>query len=236
MASIYLIRHGQASFGEANYDRLSELGCRQAERLGDYFQRRDIRFDAVYTGSLERQRKTAALALGRQIPADAHSVDPRFNEIDNEGQLNAITPILLEQSPELRAWSDAAQSSSKDYQKLLERVFSYWVEAGDRDIDGLQTWPDYRDGVRDALADVMQAQGSGTTTAIVTSGGTIATMVAQVLGVAGAGVYQFYEPVINCSVTELLYNARKISMSYYNDHSFLDLLGRESGEALISYR
>ncbi|MFT5334978.1 MAG: broad specificity phosphatase PhoE, partial [Halioglobus sp.] len=31
MASIYVIRHGQASFGAANYDKLSDLGCRQAE-------------------------------------------------------------------------------------------------------------------------------------------------------------------------------------------------------------
>ena len=236
MASIYLIRHGQASFGEANYDRLSELGCRQAEMLGEYFERRDIRFDAVYTGTLERQRKTAALALGRQISPQGHQVDARFNEIDNEGQLNTITPILLDQNPELRAWADAAHHSSKDYQKLLERVFNYWVASGERGIDSLQTWPEYRDGVRDALTQVMGAQGSGTTTAIVTSGGTIATIVAQVLGVSGSGVYQFYEPVINCSVTELLYNASKTSMSYYNDHSFLDLLGRESGEALISYR
>ncbi|MEE4659625.1 MAG: histidine phosphatase family protein [Halieaceae bacterium] len=236
MASIYLIRHGQASFGEANYDRLSPLGCRQAEALGEYFERRDIRFDAVYTGGLERQRKTAELALGKWHPAHTHRVDERFNEIDNEGQLKAITPVLLEQNPELQAWADAARSSSKDYQKLLERVFNHWVESGDNPMAGLQSWPAYRDGVRAALTQVTQEQGPGTRAAIFTSGGTIATIVAEVLGVPGNGVYQFYEPVINCSVTELLYNPRKMSVSYFNDHSFLDLIGRQSGEALISYR
>ena len=30
MATIYLIRHGQASFGAEDYDKLSELGCKQA--------------------------------------------------------------------------------------------------------------------------------------------------------------------------------------------------------------
>ncbi len=236
MASIYLIRHGQASFGAANYDRLSDLGCRQAEVLGQYFDRRDIRFDAVYTGELERQRKTAALAVGHRNAPESHLVDARFNEIDNEAQLNTITPVLLEQQPELSEWASKARHSSKDYQKLLERVFNYWVEQEDRSIAGLQTWVAYRDGVRDALQQIMDAQGPGTTTALFTSGGTIATIVAQVLNVPGSGVYQFYEPVINCSITELLYNSRKVSMSYYNDHSFLDVLGRMGDEQLISYR
>ena len=54
------MRHGQASFGTEEYDRLSELGCRQAEVLGEYFEHRDLHFDAVYTGELRRQRKMLA--------------------------------------------------------------------------------------------------------------------------------------------------------------------------------
>ncbi len=236
MASIYLIRHGQASFGSDDYDRLSELGCRQAEVLGHYFEKRELHFDAVYTGELKRQRKTASIAVGDRLPADSHRVDARFNEIDNEAQLNIITPILLEQRPELKAWWEKAQSSSKDYQKLLEQVFNYWVAAGDDSPGELQSWADYASGARTALADVMREQGPGTNSAIFTSGGTIATIVAHVLGADDQATYQFYEPVINCSVTHLLYNANKVSLSYYNDHSFLDVLGRQNGEALITYR
>ncbi|HCT4576619.1 TPA: histidine phosphatase family protein, partial [Pseudomonas aeruginosa] len=36
MGSIYLIRHGQASFGADDYDVLSPTGIRQAEILGDH--------------------------------------------------------------------------------------------------------------------------------------------------------------------------------------------------------
>ena len=84
-------------------------------------------------------------------------------------------------------------------------------------------------------ASVMEDQGFEEQV-VFTSGGTIATIVAHVLGAGPAGTYQFYEPVINCSVTQLLYNANKVSLSYYNDHSFLDLLGRQAGENLITYR
>jgi broad specificity phosphatase PhoE len=234
MASIYLVRHGQASFGTDNYDRLSELGCRQAEVLGHYFDTRGLKFDAVYTGDLERQRKTAEIAAGNH--GTEHRVDPRFNEIDNAAQLDVITPILLADRPELKAWADKAHNSSKDYQKLLEQVFNYWVALGDDAPAGLQSWASYSSDVCEALAEVVREQGSGKNTAIFTSGGTIATIVAHVLGAGGEGTYQFYEPVINCSVTRLLYNANKMSLSYYNDHSFLDLLGRQFGEALITYR
>ena len=236
MASIYLIRHGQASFGTDNYDRLSELGCRQAEVLGEYLQFRGLEFSAVYTGELERQKKTAALAMGERMPADQHKVDARFNEIDNESQLDSITPILLETQPELHQWADKAFSSSKDYQKLLERVFNYWVDLGADSPEGVQSWADYSGNVIAALETVMREQGPGTDAAIFTSGGTIATIVAHVLGAGPAGTYQFYEPVINCSITQILYNPRKVSLSYYNDHSFLDLLGRQRGEQLITYR
>ena len=59
MATIYLVRHGQASFGTDDYDRLSELGVRQAERVGEYFRDHGIVLDSVYCGSLKRQRHTA---------------------------------------------------------------------------------------------------------------------------------------------------------------------------------
>ena len=71
---------------------------------------------------------------------------------------------------------------------------------------------------------------------IFTSGGTIATLVAQVLGLTGAQTYQFYEPIFNCSVSQLFYSGSKVSLSYFNDRSFLQLLGAQRDESLISYR
>ena len=60
MGTLYLVRHGQASFGAADYDQLSELGQRQAERLGAYWAERGQGFDAVLMGSLKRHAQTWA--------------------------------------------------------------------------------------------------------------------------------------------------------------------------------
>ena len=235
MATIYLIRHGQASFGADDYDKLSDLGCRQARVVGEYLRDCEIIFDAVYSGDLSRQRNTARLALASQPGEVPHHIDSRFNEIQNDEQLKYLLPEVVKSNPAIKALVERGLSSSKDYQKVIDAVFNYWVspQCGDSRI---QSWADYSSGTRQALAEVMQAQGGGKTLGIFTSGGTIATLVAQVLGLTGEETYQFYEPIFNCSVSQLFYNGSKVSLSYFNDRSFLQVLGAQQGENLISYR
>ena len=235
MASIYLIRHGQASFGAENYDKLSELGCRQAEVLGRYLRDCDIQFDAVYSGDLLRQRKTAQLAIASQGRTVEYVIDARFNEIRNEEQLEKLLPTVSQSNEIIKALVDRGLSSSKDYQKVIEAVFNYWVSPACDDSE-IESWKDYSGKIRSVLQELIRTQGSGKTVGVFTSGGTIATMVAQVLGLDGSQTYAFYEPVINCSVTRLFYSGTKVSLSYFNDHSFLDLIGRQEGEQLVTYR
>lgn len=235
MASIYVIRHGQASFGAANYDKLSDLGCRQATVLGHYLRDCNIRFDAAYSGDLQRQRKTAELALASQPGTVPHTIDARFNEVKNDEQVKFLVPEVIKTNEPIRALMDKGLSASKDYQKVIEAVFNYWVSP-DCNEPRIQSWEDYSSAVHSALAEIIQAQGSGKTVGIFASGGTIATIVAHVLGLSGAHAYSFYEPVINCSVTRLFYSSRKVSLSYFNDHSFLDVLGQQNDESLLSYR
>ena len=235
MATIYLIRHGQASFGADDYDKLSELGCRQASVAGEYFRDSGIHFDAVYSGDLSRQRETARLAIASQPEDISHYIDPRFNEIQNDEQLKCLMPEVIKHNPTVQALVEKGLSSSKDYQKVIDAVFNYWVSPA-CDEPRIQSWADFSSAARQALTDVMQGQGAGKTVGIFTSGGTLATIVAQVLGLGGEQTYQFYEPIFNCSVTQLFYSHSKVSLSYFNDCSFLQVMGRQQGENLISYR
>jgi len=235
MATIYLVRHGQASFGADNYDNLSDLGRKQARVVGEYFRDCGIHLDAAYSGDLSRQRETAELALASQ-PADVPlRIDPRFNEIENDAQIRVLLPQVVARNPAVQTLVDRGLSSSKDYQKVIDAVFNFWVSP-DCDEPSIQSWADYSGGVRQALADVMAQQGSGKTLGIFTSGGTLATVVAQVLGLGGEHTYRFYEPVLNCSVTQLFYSGTRVSLSYFNDCSFLQVLGTQRGEDLLSYR
>lgn len=235
MATIYLVRHGQASFGADDYDKLSDLGRRQAQVLGEYFAEAGIRLDAAYSGDLSRQRDTASLCLEAQPGPVPHTIDPRFNEVRNDEQLRYLLPVVSDANPAIKALVDQGLKDSKSYQKLIEAVFNHWVSPR-CDDDRLQSWADYSGGVRAALDEVMTKEGGGKTVAIFASGGTIATMVAQVLGLGGEHTYRFYEPMMNCSVTQLFYSGPKVSLSYYNDCSYLELNGARLGERLVTYR
>jgi broad specificity phosphatase PhoE len=234
MATIYLVRHGQASFGSADYDQLSELGARQADATGEYFARCGIGLDAAYSGDLSRQIDTCERVLAYQSGDVRMTVDSRFNEINNDEQVRQLAPLLADRDPEFAGLLERL-NSSKDYQKVIRAVFNHWV-SNDCAAHGIQSWADYSDSATAALRDVMASQGKGKTTAIFTSGGTIATLVAHVLGLPETSAYDFYEPVFNCSVTQLFYSGDNVSLSYYNDRSFLQLLGSERGENLVSYR
>ena len=153
----------------------------------------------------------------------------------NDEHLEYLLPRVLGSHPEIKALIDKGLRESKDYQKVIDAVFNYWVSPACSD-DRVQSWADYSGGVRDAMAQVVQTEGSGRTVVIFTSGGTIATIVAQVLGLAGEQTYPFYEPIFNCSITQLFYSGSRVSLSYFNDRSFLQVLGRQAGENLISYR
>ena len=235
MATIYLIRHGQASFGSANYDQLSELGGRQADATGEYLARIGITLDAAYSGDLSRQVETCERVVASQPGAVPHQIDAAFNELNNDEQVRHLAPVLAAENAGLAELMERGLSSSKDYQKVIRAVFTHWVT---RDCSGypIQSWEAYQGLAVSSLRKVMQEQGAGKTVGIFTSGGTIATLVAHVLGLPSEKVYSFYEPIFNCSVTQLFYSGDNISLSYFNDRSFLQLLSLERGENLVTYR
>ena len=139
MATIYLIRHGQASFGAEDYDKLSELGQRQAGVVGEYLRDHGIELDAAYSGDLLRQRETAQLALASQPGDVPHTIDPRFNELDNDEQIRHLMPEVVTRRPEIKALVDKGLSDSKDYQKVIDAVFNFWVSP-ECDEPAIQSW------------------------------------------------------------------------------------------------
>ena len=98
MAELYLVRHGQASFGTDDYDRLSTLGEQQSVWLGEYLSERKIDFDHVIIGTQLRHRQTAegiCLGMGR---APAFALHAGLNEYDFYALYNA----LIKERPELK--------------------------------------------------------------------------------------------------------------------------------------
>ena len=235
MADLLIIRHGQASFGADNYDQLSTLGQRQADLTGEFLSQSGVHFTAAFSGDLSRQRETGERILAQLEDAPSLVIDPRLNEVQTDEQMAVMTPLLCEQDPRFATLMADMNKDSKSFQKIIETVFNYWVSPNCQ-VAGIQSWQDYSAGVVSAFEAARASAESGSTSAIFTSGGTIATLVGHVLGLTADRVYEFYEPVFNCSITRLIFNSRKCSLSTFNDVSHLQLMGAQRGERLVTYR
>jgi broad specificity phosphatase PhoE len=229
---IYLIRHGQASFGTDNYDQLSALGREQSAILGSYFAALGEPIDRIYTGTLARQRVTAQLiaeALGPHTPP--LSVEPAFDEYDSESILNAFASALTPAQREQAGWP-GLHSDRRRFQFFLERAARAWVD-GQTQAEGMLPWRSFHSRIVGAIQTIMRTEGRSKTLLISTSGGVIGTIVAHVLGCADHLGIELNWAVHNASITRLIYSADKVSLSMFNALPHLDQEGRRQ---LITYR
>lgn len=232
MSTLYLVRHGQASFGTDNYDQLSPTGREQVRILGTYFAELGERIDRIYTGSLSRQRETADLLAQALAPnAPPIAVDGAFDEYDSEVILNqfaaSLTPAQLAEA----GWP-GLHTDRRRFQFFLERAARAWVDA-QIEASGMIPWKGFHGRIIAALDNIMRSEGRSKTLIVSTSGGVIGTVVAHVMGLANHTGIELNWAVHNASITRLIYNADKISLSMFNGLPHLD---REGRRQLITYR
>ena len=232
MSTIYLVRHGQASFGTDNYDQLSATGKEQARLLGNFFADSGERIDRIYTGSLQRQRETADLiaqALGTAAPPI--EIEPAFEEYDSDIILREFAASLDVAELEAAGWP-AARHDRRKFQLFLERAARAWVEARIEAAEMLP-WKGFHGRIVAALDNIMRTEGRSKSLIVSTSGGVIGTAVAHVLGLSNHMGIELNWAVHNASITRLIYSADKTSLSMFNA---LPHLERADRKTLITYR
>jgi broad specificity phosphatase PhoE len=232
MSVIYLIRHGQASFGTDNYDQLSAVGREQSAILGSYFAALDEPIHRIYTGTLERQRETAQLVAAALAPNPPPlSVEAALDEYESESILHAFAASLTPAQLQEAGWP-GLHTDRRRFQFFLERAARAWVEA-QIVAEGLLPWRSFHGRIIAAIEQIMRTEGRGKTLLVSTSGGVIGTIVAHVLGLANHIGIELNWAVHNASITRLIYNADKMSLSMFNGLPHLDQEGRRQ---LITYR
>ena len=80
MAELLLVRHGQASFGAADYDKLSELGVEQSRALGRWWSSCQLQVDSLMAGTMRRHRETAEGAMIALPNPPELAIDGGFDE------------------------------------------------------------------------------------------------------------------------------------------------------------
>jgi broad specificity phosphatase PhoE len=211
MGTLYLVRHGQASFGADDYDVLSPMGQQQSVRLGEYFKFKGIRFDGALTGTLNRQIQTYA-CICKGSGTDLAAIPwPGLNEYDSHAMIEAIHPHPLEKptSPEMY----------RQHFRLLKDGLAQWM-AGVVSPRGMPRYTDFVQGVTSALDHVRQNFDGNVL--LVSSGGPIATAVGQVLGTSPETTIELNLRIRNASVTEFAFTPKRHMLVTYNTLPHLD--------------
>ncbi|MBK5002645.1 histidine phosphatase family protein [Pseudomonas sp. S31] len=236
MGNLYLIRHGQASFGAEDYDVLSAIGARQSHALGEHLAQLGVRLDRCLAGNLRRQQDTARLTLQAMqasgCAAPAIETEPAFNEFDADGVVRALAPALLEDEPDaLHILRNGAQHRS-EFQRLFALMVQRWHD-GQHPGEGLETWEAFTGRVEAGLLRVLDQAGSGDNIAIFTSGGTIAALLHLVTRITPSQAFALNWQIINTSLSQLKFRGRDVSLATFNSQAHVQLL---RAPELITYR
>ena len=211
MGTLYLIRHGQASFGADDYDLLSAMGRQQSVRLGQWFKTKGIVFEAALTGTLNRQIQTFA-GIGEGMSSDIPVTrQAALNEYDSHAVIAAVhpQPLARPDSPELY----------RQYFRLLKAGLLQWAK-GRVSPHGMPSYADFVSGIAGVL-DEIRSQHSGNVL-LVSSGGPIATAVGQVLGTSAMTTIELNLRIRNASVTEFAFTPKRHMLLTFNTLPHLD--------------
>ena len=207
MGTLYLIRHGQASYGEADYDKLSPRGIEQARAVGTWLA--GARIDALYSGPLRRQVQTAqyateaAQALGIALPVVAQL--PELTEYPAFEMLKHFVPRLVAHDEKFKALETAPTPRLLD--DAFHTILHKWA-SDDWFVDGLERVGGFVGRVRGGLDRVLGAAASGARIACVTSAGPIGVAVGLTFGIPEARMVRTSIVIRNASVTELKFRTQ----------------------------
>jgi broad specificity phosphatase PhoE len=230
MAAIYMIRHSQASFGAEDYDRLSEVGLRQASVLGEALAARRVPVTATFCGTMRRHEQTAAGCLEAMKRPSAWTTDANWNEYDHDDVICAFEPRYRDHGA-LAADLAASPQPRKWFQAMFVQAVGRWA-SGVHDADYRESWPAFRARVRGALERVNAGLGKSQAALVFTSGGPISAVCGGLLSLTDEETLRLNARLANAAVTKLVCSEGVIHLSTLNEH------GHFEGEhaALITYR
>lgn len=254
MTTILLARHGQASFGQENYDQLSELGGIQAQMLGQHYATTQRRIDAIFTGSLVRQQDSARHfwdSYQSSVTVDSESKTPILPAINIDYPASYILPqfdefnhkdVFVKSDPAFSTRASIAAEIAKAdvpmtrLAELFDNAMQRW-HGGDYDQDYIESWSQFNERAKQALEQIRIQMTTlnlnrDSTVLVFTSGGIIAAITAQLLQQGSQTAYQINKSLVNTGVTSITLkeqNSRLLSLNEYS-HLFAD------GKRFVTWR
>ncbi|WP_322867612.1 histidine phosphatase family protein [Aquicoccus sp. G2-2] len=208
MAELYLIRHAQASFGAANYDKLSPLGHEQSRALGRALKEQGVTPTHFWRGEMTRHRETLdgiQEGLGQTGDAEIHTGLNEFN----------FTELLEARyaSGAGGAAPDNMHTERKTHFRTLRDTVLEWERGG---IPGaVESWGDF--SARSQAAFAAMADPAHECVLAVSSGGAIARIIASLLECGAGQQIKLQLQMKNCAVNRFVYSSRSTYLHGFNE-------------------
>ena len=216
MATLYLVRHSQASFGMDNYDELSSMGLKQSAIVGKHFTKN---IDALYRGSMKRHQQTAEIGF-----PDMQAVEfPALNEFDHENVFSVHWPDFS--NKEKAIMQVMSQPNPKEYAETQFRqaMLKWALESEDGPSAYTEPYSLFKSRCMDVLQQIMahSRKEKHKEVVVVTSGMFISVVMLRLLEMPIERMVDISMNVANTSVTSILFNDHKITLNYFNNYSHL---------------
>lgn len=225
MSQLYFFRHGQASFGATNYDKLSPKGEIQSLELGKYLVQKKVYFDKIYVGPLERQINTCKLVRSvyqkHELPFPEPILMSELKEHHGFKATRTGLPKMIAKVPFLQELQTAIdknpQLKKRNSLLMFEYFMNEWVE-GKVTVDGLEPWYDFRQKVDLGLKSILKNTQKGEIIGAFTSGGTIAAITASSLNMTDeTRIAAMNFSIRNTAFTTFLYARKKFNLLSLNE-------------------
>jgi broad specificity phosphatase PhoE len=199
MSELILIRHAQASFGEENYDKLSDLGHKQAQLLGNLLKGLEISPDKVVIGTQKRHLETFE-ELGLSCHLEKHS---GWNEYDFKDLL------LAEFGSDIPS---EIFTDRKIHFRTLRATVTKWMN---NEISGTnEKWADFALRVKTACE--VSCDLNCKQVVVVTSGGPISRVVSTTLNTPKEEMMNLNLQIKNTSISRFIFTPRSFYLHSFN--------------------
>ena len=225
MAYIHLIRHGQASSREQDYDKLTERGFEQLDLLAQHYLGNRIKVDYIGIGSLRRHRESAAEF--RRVYSGAGKPTPEpveFPELDEftRDLWSQLVKEIIEQEEEFRKlserWKEIRTTSERKaafiFGKMTMRMMDLWVKGGYKS-DSVESFAEFSARAPSVL-DKIPDKKEDANILLFTSGTPIALMICTALKMEPDRALTFIKWLYNSSVTTLYKNRDRLELVSVN--------------------
>jgi len=205
ITNLYLIRHGQASFGEKNYDNLSKKGDKQSIALGKKLLKNNIFFDQTIIGPLNRHQQTFD-GINKGYGGDLN--DPSIIDEFAENQLMEIAqyfiPKMLKTDKNIKEIFNAVPfwKRKRKFLEYFNIIAKKWIHNElDLSEKGFESYDNFRERIRLAKSKVSSLMSENKNTMVVSSGGAITGVYAECHPLTVDEIMKLNFKIKNASIT-----------------------------------